>query len=148
MLKHTLTPDPLAVIGAVTPEGKRYFGMQEKPYNSEGIVGFLEHLKQQIPGNLLLIWDGAPIHRSRKRKEYLATYEPGRIQIEPLPGYAPALTPEEGIGRYLKYKELKNLACQPLPPLRQELIKAIKRLRHKTKIILACFAPAEGALQT
>ncbi len=136
------------MIGAVTPEGKLYFQMQERAYNSQGIIGFLKHLQRQIPGKLLLLWDGAPIHRSRELTEYLATCEPDRIKIEALPGYAPELNPEEGIWQYLKYKELKNLACEHLPHLKQELRKAIKRLRHKSQIVLACFAHAEGALQT
>ena len=132
----------------MTETGKLYFLMQEKAYNSAGIIGFLEHLQKQIPGKLLLIWDGAPIHRSKEIKAYLASCEPERIQIEPLPGYAPDVNPQEGIWRYLKYKELKNLSCESLAHLTQELKKAIKRLRHKRKIIQACFAHAEGTLQT
>lgn len=148
MLRHTLTRDHLSVIGAIGEDGKLYFGMQEKAYKSQHILSFLEHLQQQIAGKLLLIWDGAPIHRSKQLQEYLARCEPDRLQIVPLPGYAPELNPQEGIWRYLKYKELKNLACQNLVHLKQELIKAIKRLRHKRKVIRACFAHAERGLQT
>jgi len=148
ILKHKLTRDHVSVIGALSTAGKLYFGFQEKAYNSHSVIGFLEHLQRQIPGKLLLIWDGAPIHRSRVLKAYLASCEPERITIVPLPGYAPDLNPQEGIWRYLKYKELNNLACESLEHLKQELQKAIKRLRQKRKIIQACFAHAEGALQT
>ena len=145
LLHHKLTRDHLWVIGAISAQGKLSFQIQEKPYNSEGIIGFLQHLQHQIPGKLLLIWDGAPIHRSRDVKAYLAACEPGRLQIECLPAYAPEVNPEEGIWLHLKYKQLKNLACESVGQLRQELIKAIKRLRHKRKVILACFKHAEGS---
>ncbi len=148
VLGHKLSRDHLSVIGAVTPEGKLYFQMQERNVTTAGIIGFLQHQQQQIPGKLLLIWDGTSIHRSRALQAYLSTCEPGRLQLAMLPGYAPELNPEEGIWRYLKYTELKNLACQDLLHLKQELVKAIKRLRHKVKVIRACFTLAEGCLQT
>lgn len=47
-----------------------------------------------------------------------------RIHLERLPGYAPELNPDEGIWRYLKRVELRNLACRDLSHLRVELCKA------------------------
>lgn len=142
------THDHLSVIGAVTQEGDLHFQMQEHSFTSQGIIGFLEHLQRRIAGPLLLIWDGAPIHRSKEIKRYLAECEPGRLHLEPLPGYAPELNPQEGIWRHLKYKELANLCCTGLPHLREELVKAIKRLRHKKDLIQACFVQAEQSLET
>jgi transposase len=59
-------------------------------------------------------------------------------QIEPLPGYAPDLNPDEGIWKHLKCVELKNLCCQNLKELKVELRKAKERLRHKKHVILGC----------
>ena len=36
---------------------------QERAFKGEDVVRFLKHLMRQIPGKLLLIWDGSPIHR-------------------------------------------------------------------------------------
>lgn len=148
MLPCKLTRDHLSVIGAVSEKGRLLFQIQDKAFKTAGIIAFLEHLKRQVPGKMLLIWDGAPIHRSKELKAYLAECEPGRIHLEPLPPYAPEVNPQESIWRALKHKELKNLCCTDLAHLRQELIGAIKRLRHKTKLIQNCFAYAEGTLQT
>ena len=57
---------------------------------------------------MLVIWDGAPVHRSRAVKERLAQDAARRIQPEQLPGYAPELNPDEGVWRYLKRVELKK----------------------------------------
>ena len=52
--------------------------------------------------------------------------------------YAPDINPEEGIWKYLKCVELKNLCCQSLSELKVELRKAKERLRHKRDVILGC----------
>jgi hypothetical protein len=40
------------------------------------VVAFLEHLLREMPGQLLLLWDGAPIHRSHLIKAFLANFAP------------------------------------------------------------------------
>jgi transposase len=61
------------------------------------VVRFLKHLMRQIPGKLLVIWDGSPIHRGWAVKDFLASGTARRVQLEQLPGYAPDLNPDEGI---------------------------------------------------
>jgi transposase len=111
---------------------------QERSFNGEDALRFLKHLMHQIPGKLLVVWDGSPIHRSREVKDFLASGASLRLQLEQLPGYAPDLNPDEGIWKHLKYVELKNLCCQSLSELTVELRKANERLRHKRDVILGC----------
>lgn len=61
-----------------------------------------------------------------------------RLHLEPLPGYAPDLNPDEGIWNYLKRVELANVCCRDLGELRAQVIRACERLRHKRGIIRAC----------
>jgi transposase len=68
----------------------------------------------------------------------LATDEAQRIELLPLPPYAPDLNPAEGIWSYLKCVELKNMCCQNLTELLKVLRKAIKRLRHKQGVLYGC----------
>ncbi len=89
---------------------------------------FLGAAQGQIPGKLLIIWDGAPIHRSKAVQEYLSGGAAKRLWLERLPGYAPELNPDEGIWRYLKYVELRNLCCRDIGHLREELDQAAARL--------------------
>jgi hypothetical protein len=74
--------------------------------------------------------------------ERLGTIASYAIDLEQLPGYAPELTPAEGIWNYLQRVELKNLCCQSIPHLYYEVRKAANRLRHKTKVILGCITQA------
>lgn len=140
ILNHWLSYDHLSVISAITSEGKLYTMMQERSFKSSDIVRFLKHLMRMIPGKLMVIWDGATIHRSQAIKTFLADGAAERIYLERLPGYAPELNPDEGIWNYLKRVELKNVVCCDLTHLRRELRKAIARLRHKTSVIRGCIS--------
>jgi transposase len=142
VLNHKLTRDHLSVISAITAQGKLYMQVQEKAFTSGDCIRFLGHLQRQIAGKLLVVWDGAPIHRSNEIKRYLSEGASGRLALEPLPGYAPDLNPDEGIWHYLKHVEMANLCCPDTAVLRIELRRAKERLRHKKHIIQACFRQA------
>src|SRR5215210_4171524 len=138
ILREHLSRDHLSAMSGITLEGKLYMLEQDRSFKGEDVVRFLKHLMHHIPGKLLIIWDGSPIHRSRTVKDFLASGASSRVQLEQLPGYAPDLNPDEGIWKHLKSVELKNLCCQSLAQLRIELRKAKERLRHKKQVILGC----------
>jgi transposase len=138
ILREELSRDHLSAMSGITLEGKLLMMEQEKAFNAEDAVRFLRHALRQIPGKLLVIWDGSPIHRSKVVKAFLRSGASARLQLEQLPGYAPELNPDEGIWKHLKYVELKNVCCRSLSELRGELRKAKERLRHKKHVILGC----------
>ena len=105
-------------------------------------MGFLRHLMRHIPGKLLVVWDGAPIHRGKVVKQFLAAGAARRIHLERFPGYAPETDPQEGIWRHLKYVELANVCCDDLAEERGELRGACQRLRQKPHIIHSCLEHA------
>jgi transposase len=90
----------------------------------------------------VIIWDGAPIHRSHLIQAFLADGAWQRLHAERLPAYAPDLNPGEGLWQQLKGVELGNVCCFSLAHLRQELRDAVKRVRRKPRILKGCF---EGA---
>lgn len=142
VLRLPLTRDHLSVIGALTSGGQLLLQVAEQALRGPAVVHFLQHLLRHVPGKLLVLWDGAPIHRCQVVKEFLAQGGAERLRLEPLPAYAPELNPEEGVWNYLKRVELQNVICQHLGQLSYELGKAIKRLRQKPHIIRACVAQA------
>jgi transposase len=111
---------------------------QQRAFKGPDVVRFLRHALRRISGKLLVIWDGSPIHRSRAVKNFLSDGAAARLQLEQLPGYAPELNPDEGVWKHLKCVELKNICCQSLSELKNELRKAKERLRHKRDVILGC----------
>jgi transposase len=142
LLREWCTRDHLSAISAISPAGKLYFHCQDHAITSEDVVAFLEHLLREVPGRLVLIWDGAPIHRSHVIQEFLANGTAHRLQVERLPAYAPELNPGEGLWAHLKGVELRNVCCWTLRHLRHELRNAVKRVRRKPRILKGCFTGA------
>jgi len=132
----------LSAISAITPSGQLLLHVQEEAYHGKDVVVFLKHVLRHIPGKVLIVWDGASIHRSQAIKDFLSAGAAQRIHLERLPGYAPDLNPDEGIWSYLKYRELKNVVCQNTTELRYELRLAAARLRHKRQVIEGCITQA------
>jgi transposase len=137
------THDHLSAISGITPTGTLLLQVQERALRGPDVVRFLRHLLRHLPGRLLVVWDGSPIHRAQSVRDFLAQGGAARIHLEPLPAYAPELNPDEGIWRYLKRVELRNVCCHDLPERRLELRLAAKRLRHKRAVILGCIAQCQ-----
>ena len=139
VLRAPLTHDHLSVISAITPDGRLFTRVQDRAFRGPAVVDFVRHLLRQIAGPLLVVWDGAPIHRSRVVKDFLAQGAAARLHFAQLPPYAPDLNPDEGVWNHLKRVELKNRCCQDLDELRWELGLAIRRLRRRPHLLTACF---------
>ncbi len=135
ILHVPLTREHLSAISALTAHGRLFMRVQRCAYRSHGVVRFLKHLLQHLPGKLLVIWDGSPIHRSRVIKTFLASGVATRLQLERLPGYAPELNPVEDVWRYLKHVALRNVCCDTLDELQYELRLAVAHLRHKLDVL-------------
>ena len=96
------------------------------------VVGFLQHLLRQVPGQLLVVWDGSPIHRAQVVKDFLAQGAAKRLRLEPLPAYAPELNPAEGLWHTLERVELRNVLTHSCPSSASRSGgPAAARLRHK-----------------
>jgi transposase len=142
ILREWWTRDHLSAISALSPEGKLYFHCQDHAINSADVVAFLEHLLREVPGSMVVIGDGAPIHRSHTIQEFLANGAAQRLHLERLPAYAPELNPGEGLWQQLKGVERRHVCCFDIPHLNGELRNAVKRVRRKPRILIGCFQGA------
>jgi transposase len=142
ILREWRTRDHLSAISALAPEGKLYFHAQDGAINSADVIAFLEHLLREVPGRMVLIWDGAPIHRRQLIKDFLANGAVQRLHLERLPAYAPELNPGEGLWQQLKGVERRNLCCFNIPHLRHELRDAVNRVRRTLRILQGFFRGA------
>jgi transposase len=140
VLRVPLTRDHRAAIAAITQHHRLVLQTQTTADHSTDVVRFLRLLLRKISGKLLIIWDGAPIHRGQPIKDFLARGAAKRIHLEQLPGYAPDLNPVEGIGKYLKCRELGKVCCRDFTELETALRRAKERLRHKRRVIRGCIA--------
>ena len=119
-----------------------YFQMHAGSIKSPQVVEFLRHLQRQVRGKMLVLWDGAPIHRSLLVKNYVASTR-GRIVVERLPAYAPELNPVEYMWGHLKTHEMANLIVTQAWELSLEATAALRRMRRRRLIVAACYTQAE-----
>jgi transposase len=142
LLRVPLTHDHLSAISGLTLDGRLLFQVRPYSLRSPDVVQFLRLLLRQIRGQLLVIWDGSPIHRGQAVKDFLASGAAKRLQLERLPAYAPELNADEGIWNYLKRVELRNVCCPNLQQLRHALREAAIRLCQKPRVIQGCVREA------
>jgi len=143
VLKQWLSRDHLSVMAGITPEGKVYTLASQEALSSVNSVIFLKHMMVQAGRNLLVIWDGSPIHRWGAVPEFLVGEGAGRVHVEALPGYTPDLSPlDRGFWQHLKHVELRNRSCMDIEELHLEFHLAIGRLRRKPRLIQSFFAAA------
>lgn len=80
----------MSLIAAIAPNGRLYVAGQDQSFASENIVWFLTKLCSRYrKRDLVIIWDGASIHRSEAVKAFLSE-RPGRVHLERLPAYSRA----------------------------------------------------------
>lgn len=127
------------MISGITEDGRLYIQIQDKAFNGYDTAEFLRHILRHVPGKVLVIWDGCPIHRSKEVKKFLSEESQGRVHLEKLPGYSPDLNPDEGVWNYLKRVSLRNQCLANLKEPGKGLRKAIRKFRSRKQLIRACF---------
>jgi len=137
VLQETFNWHRLSLIAGLTWKGF-LFRMHPGSIRSPQVIEFLEVLLRHLPGKLLVIWDGAPIHRSALVRDFVAA-SAGRLVVERLPAYAPELNPVEYLWGHLKEHELGNLLVRQIHELGLQATAALRRLRRRPKIITACW---------
>lgn len=137
----------LSLIAAVAPNGRLYLGGQDSPFTGEDIVWFINKLCGRYRNrDLLLIWDGAAIHRSQAVKDLLS-HKPGRVHLERLPAYSPELNPVELVWSQLK-RSLANQVFTSLEQLQATILEQVAKLRADSSLIKAFFRKKEVAYFT
>jgi transposase len=136
------THDHLSVMSAITAQGWLFTLVRDDTLTGAESVRFLKHLLAQLDRQLLVIWDGSPIHRGKEVKAYLSDGAAKQIHLERLPAHAPDLNPDEGVWNHLKRVELRNVCCLNLNHLRHQVGLAVTRLRRKPHLIQSFFAGA------
>jgi hypothetical protein len=71
LLRVRLTHEHLSAISAITLDGRLLLQVREDSYDGEAVVAFLRVLLRKIKGQVLVIWDGSPIHHGQAVKEFL-----------------------------------------------------------------------------
>ena len=106
-----------------------YFRTYKNSYvNQKREAHFLKALLRQIRGNVIVVWDGGPMHRGEYIRAVLARNP--RLTIEPLPPYAPDLNPIEALWNHLKYHELANFTPDNVAELHGQIVTRLRKTKR------------------
>ena len=143
VLHETFNWKSLSIIGGLAL-WRFYFQIHAGSIKSLQVVEFLRHLQRHLSGKLLVIWDGAPIHRSLLVKNYVEKPRPrAALWWNDCFYYAPELNPVEYMWGHLKNHEIANLIVTKAWELSFEATAALRRMRRRRQIIAACYTQAE-----
>jgi len=101
--------------------------MQPTSVVSATIIDFLEALHREVPGKIVVVWDGLSAHTSKVVKEHIEKCKDW-LTVKRFPAYAPELNPVEYMFSALKRKDLGNLPAVSVDHIAAKLEEAVDRL--------------------
>lgn len=122
-----------------------YFRLYRGSIKAAQAVDFLGHLRRQVRGRLLVIWDGLAVHGSRRVRAYVEGLA-GDVVLARLPAYAQELNPAEYIWGHLKGHALANFCPRDIPHLSREARRQLRRSQRRQRLIRAFWQQAELSL--
>jgi transposase len=108
--------------------------MQPKNVNSESIISFLCALHKEMPGRIVLLWDGYSSHKSKLVKEHIAAQKDW-LTVEKFPAYAPELNPVEYLHSALKTKDVRGFCADHVAEIADRLELAAERIGNNEQIM-------------
>ena len=144
VLQYSFSWHQLSAIAGVT-FWQFYFRLFPGSIKGPQIVEFLAALTRQIPGPLLVVWDGLRAHKSNIVRDYLER-EDVDIQLAFLPAYAPELNPVEYLWSHLKNHEIGNLCAHRLTQVSDFARRRLRSMQRRPKLVTAFWAQAELSL--
>jgi len=109
------------LVSAISPSGTLRFMVTERRMNAALFGEFLDRLMTGEEGQVVLVLDGHPVHRSRAVKEHAKQFG-GRLHLYILPGYSPELNPDEQVWNWIKNHRIGR----QLPKSRENLMAMVR----------------------
>jgi transposase len=105
--------------------------------NQDGVIKFLRRLLKECSGNVIVVWDNLPAHRSHAVKAFCREHH--QLWLERLPGYAPDLNPIELVWCMSKYHRLANHGIAELEQLHEAAQEAVNDVKREQELLKSCF---------
>ena len=121
------------IYGAIEPCSGRSVFWLLPALDKASVQFFLEQLRQEVAGEVALVWDGAGAHRA------MAKEMPEKMTSVLLPAYCPELNPVEGVWRMLR-KKLANRVFDTLKQLEAAVIEALKAFWQHPEVLISLTA--------
>jgi transposase len=133
----------LNVISAVNARGQFWAATYTGKLNAESFVAFLKNFMNGR-GKVFLVVDGHPAHKANLVTEYVASLG-GRLELHPLPPYAPDLNPDEFVWSHMKTNGVSKKPLKKNESLKDRIEADLLNLHENPSLVRSFFQAASVA---
>jgi transposase len=139
VITHKCRYSHYCLVSAICEKGEIFWQKKIGAYKGSHIAQFLSDLLAFAKQKILVIWDGAGIHKSQEVKELLAGLKNKELWLERIPPYSPELNADEQVWNYLKSVLLKNSSAHNLKELDSNIEYAMGIIEESPSLISSFF---------
>lgn len=137
LIRYNYKHDKISALAALTVSARRkhmglYTRFQQDSFTAMDVANFLRMLLRHLRGHVILLWDGAPIHKGQPFRKLQERFP--RLDFERLPAYAPELNPAEWIWKDFNGR-MANSLLRDKQHIRQRLHRNKRRVRRTQKTL-------------
>src|SRR5271157_2148371 len=134
----------LNVISAVNARGEFWAATYTGKLNKEAFVAFLENFMKGRDGKIFLVVDGHPAHKANRVKQLVASMA-GRLELHPLPAYAPDLNPDEFVWSHMKTNGVSKKPLKKNESLKDRIEEDLLQIHQNPALVRSFFCAASVA---
>ena len=126
------------VISAVNARGAFWAATYDGKLNAASFVLFLRNFMKRRSGKVFLVLDGHPAHKAKVVKSYVESLA-GRLELHPLPAYAPDLNPDEFVWSYMKNNGVSKKPLKKNESLRARVEEDLIKIQFDRHLVRSFF---------
>lgn len=126
------------VISAVNARGEFWAATYDSKLNAESFVLFLKNFMKGRSGKVFLVLDKHPSHKAKLVGRYVESLQ-GRLELHPLPSYAPDLNPDEFVWSYMKSNGVSKKPLKKNESLRARVEEDLIRIQNDRELVRSFF---------
>jgi transposase len=125
-------------ISAVNARGEFWAATYTGKLNKESFVAFLQNFMESQSGRVFLVLDSHPAHKARLVSDYVGSLE-GRLELHPLPTYAPDLNPDEFVWSHMKKNGVSKKPLKKNESLQSRIEEDLNNIKAKPELVRSFF---------
>ena len=138
MVKTSGQRQSINVISAVNARGAFWAVSYDGKLNAASFVLFLQNFMEGQSGKVFLVLDGHPAHKAKVVQRYVESLE-GRLELHPLPTYAPDLNPDEFVWGYMKNNGVSKKPLKQGESLRKRVEEDLIKIQFNRPLVRSFF---------
>jgi len=125
-------------ISAVNAKGAFWYNVYAGKFNGGRFIEFLQDFMKGRRERVFLVLDGHPAHKAKKVDAYVQSLD-GKLELHPLPTYAPDLNPDEFVWAHAKGNGVSKKPLHKNESLRERVESDLKAIKLNKRLVRSFF---------